>query len=58
MTTYILIVYLTAGGKMAYPFQFDTMDKCQAVAEEFMGRPDAVLGTVCVEQKPIRQVRQ
>ena len=58
MTTFILIVYLTAGGKMAYPFQFPTMDRCQAMAEEFMGKPDAVVGTVCLERRPTTLVRQ
>ena len=58
MTTYILIVYFWAGGKMAYPFRFNSLAACQAEAEAQLEHGEAVAGTVCIEARPTRMVRQ
>jgi hypothetical protein len=58
MTTYILIVYLWAGGKMAYPFRFQTLAACQAEAEAQLEHGEAVAGTVCVEARHTRMVKK
>jgi hypothetical protein len=57
MTTYILIVYLWAGGKMTYPYRFQSMAMCQAEAETQMEHGEAVSGTVCIEARTLVQVR-
>lgn len=48
MTTFILIVYLWGGTKMAYPFRFETLEACQAEAAAQLEKPEVVAGTVCI----------
>ena len=57
MTTYLLIVYLWAGGKMTSPYRFQSMALCQAEAETQMEHGEAVSGTVCIEARTLVQVR-
>jgi hypothetical protein len=57
MTTYILIVYLWAGGKMTYPYRFHSMALCHVEAETQMEHGEAVSGTVCIEARTLVQVR-
>ena len=57
MTTYILIVYLWAGGKLAYPFRFPSLEACQVEASEQMSHTTAVAGTVCLETNSPSSIR-